>query len=116
MKLSERILELIEKINFYRNSYYNNNISLVEDAEYDALFDELKALEAETGLKFNGSPTQKVGATIQSSLKKVKHNHPMLSLAKSTDNEEIKKFCHKIYVELLQTPSHLRCLNCFQKN
>lgn len=92
MKSSERILELIEKINFYRNSYYNNNISLVEDAEYDALFDELKALEVETGLKFKGSPTQKIGATVQSPLKKVKHNHPMLSLAKSTDNKEIKKF------------------------
>lgn len=115
MKLSERILELIEKINFYRNSYYNNNISLVEDAEYDALFDELKALEAETGLKFNGSPTQKVGATIQSSLKKVKHNHPMLSLAKSTDNEEIKKFIGEQPVVFMLKCDGLTCSLLYKK-
>ena len=115
MKMSERILELIEKINFYRNSYYNNSISLVEDAEYDALFDELKTLEAETGLKFNGSPTQKVGATIQSSLKKVKHNHPMLSLAKSTDNEEIKKFIGEQPVVFMLKCDGLTCSLLYKK-
>lgn len=88
----ERIKELVSILNHYRDQYYNNNISEVEDSEYDKLFDELKSLEEKTGVVYPDSPTQNVGYIVQSKLKKVTHSHPMLSLDKSTDVEEINKF------------------------
>lgn len=89
---AEKIKRLIDKLNYYRNQYYNYNKSDVSDAEYDELFDELKELEEKTGIIYPNSPTQSVGYVVQSKLKKVKHSHPMLSLAKSTDTEDINKF------------------------
>ena len=83
------IKELIEKLNKYRDAYYNNNESLISDHEYDNLFDQLLELEKQTGIILSNSPTQTVGYSAVSSLKKVKHNHPLLSLNKTT---EIDKF------------------------
>lgn len=88
----ERIKELVEKLNFYRNSYYNNAVSLITDKEYDDLFDELKSLEEKTSFIINNSPTQEVGYEVKSNLEKVIHNHPMLSLDKTKDLSEITKF------------------------
>lgn len=84
--------QLVNKLNHYRDQYYNNNISEVEDSEYDKLFDELKNLEKQWNTIYPDSPTQTVGYQVQSKLKKVTHSHPMLSLDKSTDLEEIEKF------------------------
>lgn len=84
--------QLVNKLNHYRDQYYNNNISEVEDSEYDKLFDELKDLEKSWNVVYPDSPTQTVGYQVQSKLKKVTHSHPMLSLAKSTDINEIEKF------------------------
>ena len=84
--------QLVNKLNHYRDQYYNHNISEIEDSEYDKLFDELKDLEKEWKVIYPDSPTQTVGYQVQSKLKKVTHSHPMLSLAKSTDLNEIEKF------------------------
>lgn len=86
------MMDLISKLNYYRSKYYNNNISEVSDAEYDKLYDKLVELENKSGIVYPNSPTQTVGYTVQSKLQKVKHSHPMLSLAKSTDINEIYKF------------------------
>lgn len=53
--------------------------------EYDKLYDELLALEAETGVVMAGSPTQKVGYEILSELPKEAHEAPMLSLDKTKE-------------------------------
>lgn len=90
-----QIKKLVRDLNYYRYQYYNNDFSVVEDAEYDKLFDKLKALEEETGFIMTSSPTQSVGYTVQSKFKKVKHNHPMLSLGKTTSLEEVEEFCKK---------------------
>lgn len=42
---NERMKELIEMLNKYRDAYYNQTESLVSDYEYDCLFDELQRLE-----------------------------------------------------------------------
>lgn len=88
----KRIKELIETLNNYRNAYYNENKMVVSDEQYDSLFDELMGLEAKTGILLANSPTQSVGYRVQSKLKKVTHNHPMLSLGKSTDWNDIIKW------------------------
>ena len=45
----EEIQELTQRLNYYRDAYYNQNTSLISDEEYDDLFDRLIELEAETG-------------------------------------------------------------------
>ena len=87
-----QIKKLVRDLNYYRYQYYNNDFSVVEDVEYDKLFDKLKTLEEETGFIMTNSPTRSVGYTVQSKLKKVTHNHPMLSLGKSTDWNDIIKW------------------------
>lgn len=79
------MIDLIERLNKYRDSYYNQNESLVSDFEYDMLFDKLIQLEKETGIIYANSPTQTVGYTVVGKLNKVRHNHPLLSLDKTTD-------------------------------
>lgn len=101
--------QLVNKLNHYRDQYYNNNISEIEDSEYDRLFDELKNLEKEEGIVYSDSPTQTVGYQVQSKLKKVTHSHPMLSLAKSTDLNEIEKFINGKFVIFMLKCDGLTC-------
>ncbi len=88
----KRIKELTEKLNQYRNSYYNNSVSEISDHEYDDLFDELKKLEEETNIVMSNSPTHTVGYEVKSKLEKVRHSHPMLSLDKTKSVDDLKKF------------------------
>lgn len=76
----KRIKELTQKLNQYRDSYYNNSVSEISDHEYDNLFDELKRLEEETNIVMTNSPTHTVGYEVKSKLEKIKHSHPMLCL------------------------------------
>lgn len=92
MNKVERIKELTQLLNEYRDSYYNDSVSIVTDREYDDLFDELKKLEEETNIIMTNSPTQMVGYEVKSELKKVKHSHPMLSLDKTKSVSDLKKF------------------------
>ena len=87
-----RLKELTEQLNCYRDSYYNNSESLISDKQYDDLFDELQSLEEETGIVMSNSPTNTVGYEVKSKLEKVKHSHPMLSLDKTKSIDELKKF------------------------
>lgn len=94
-----RYKELRVLMDKYSRSYYDENISLVSDKEFDELFDEAKRLKKEIDSDENiieeFSPTDCVGYMVLSELKKVKHNHPMLSLDKTKDIEVLKKFCDK---------------------
>lgn len=81
---------LVDRLNQYRDAYYNKNESPVSDQEYDRLFDQLARLETETGIVYADSPTATVGYQAVSKLTKVTHNHPLLSLGKTTD---IREFC-----------------------
>ena len=55
-----RMQELIDKLNLASDAYYNGRQELMTDFEWDALFDELKQLEEETGEILPDSPTNKV--------------------------------------------------------
>ena len=92
MNKIDRIKDLVELLNHYRNEYYNNSRSEISDFEYDQLFDELTQLESETGFIMAVSPTQTVGYEVKSELNKVKHNHPMLSLDKTKSVDDVIKF------------------------
>lgn len=88
----KRIKELTQKLNQYRDSYYNNSVSEISDHEYDDLFDELKRLEEETNIVMANSPTHTVGYEVKSKLEKVKHSHPMLSLNKTKSVDDLIEF------------------------
>lgn len=90
--MKERIQYLVKQLNIYRNAYYNESKSLVSDYEYDELYDELETLEQKTGLIYSNSPTQTVGYEVVSRLQKVKHSHPMMSLAKTKSTNDLIKF------------------------
>lgn len=105
----------IEQLNYWRDQYYNHNNSVVEDLTYDELFDDLKNLESKTGLIYADSPTQTVGYKVQSKLKKVTHSHPMLSLAKSTNLNEIEKFIGDKEVVFMLKCDGLTCSIHYEK-
>lgn len=92
MSKIERIKGLINKLNRYRDAYYNDSVSLVSDYEYDELFDELQKIEEETGIIMSNSPTQTVGYEVKSKLEKVKHEYPMLSLDKTKSVNDLNNF------------------------
>lgn len=86
----------------------------MSDAEYDLLFDELKSLEETTGFIMTNSPTQNVGYTAVSKLRKVKHDHPMLSLAKTTNIKEMEKFIDGKQIVTMLKEDGLTCSLCYE--
>ena len=88
----ERIKYLVTLLNSASDAYYNTGNTIMEDREFDALMDELRGLEQETGFIMTASPTQNVGYEVKSELQKIKHNHPMLSLDKTKSLNDILKF------------------------
>jgi len=88
----KKVHEMTDLLNRYRDEYYNKNAPSVSDAEYDRLFDELAALERETGCMLSNSPTQTVGYPVVSGLAKTRHPVPLLSLEKTKSVEELMKF------------------------
>ncbi|MEI3163668.1 MAG: NAD-dependent DNA ligase LigA [Lachnospirales bacterium] len=88
----ERMKELIEILTKASRAYYQEDREIMSDFEYDKLYDELTALEKETGIILSNSPTQKVGHQVLSSLKKVRHESPMLSLDKTKEVTALESF------------------------
>lgn len=87
----KKIRELIDCLN-KRTVEYDKGVPTVTDKEWDDSYFELKKLEKETGVIFPDSPTQSVYFQSVSKLKKIRHNHPMLSLEKTKSIDELKSF------------------------
>ena len=79
-------------LNEAARAYYQEDREIMSNLEYDRLYDELEALERETGIVLSSSPTAKVGYQVLSSLPKEPHESPMLSLDKTKDVEELKEW------------------------
>lgn len=92
MNQIEKIKKLVERLNYHCDLYYNKQSPEISDYEYDCMFDELSRLEKETGIIMSNSPTQTVGHEVRSDLEKVTHSHPMLSLGKTKNINDLKKF------------------------
>jgi len=81
--------------------YYVLDDPSIGDDEYDALLDELRAIEAaHPGLVTPDSPTQRVGGEPVSSLPKVRHEIPMLSLANARSEEELRAWVTRMRTHL----------------
>ncbi|MCI9023006.1 MAG: NAD-dependent DNA ligase LigA [Dorea sp.] len=88
----ERMLELVEKLNEAGRAYYQEASEIMSNREYDVLYDELAELEKELGITLANSPTVNVGYEVLSELPKERHESPMLSLDKTKEVEELKRF------------------------
>ncbi len=88
----ERIKELVELLNKAGEAYYSGADEIMSNFEYDKLYDELGALENETGFVMSISPTQNVGYEVLSELPKERHPEPMLSLDKTKDVEVLREW------------------------
>lgn len=90
---ANEIRNLINELNMYTEAY-DAGKPIISDREWDVLYFTLVKLEAETGVYYEDSPTQKIHFQEVSKLNKVEHNHPMLSLDKTKDLNEIRKFVY----------------------
>ncbi|HYF40060.1 MAG TPA: hypothetical protein VD930_10245, partial [Gemmatimonadales bacterium] len=90
MSPAEQVGRLREQIERANHAYYVLDAPEISDAEYDRLFRELQALEAEhPELQSPDSPTQRVGSVTPTAFAKHTHRRPMLSLANAFSAEEL---------------------------
>ena len=84
---------LINLVTYHLYRYHVLDAPEITDAEYDRLYDELKAFETEyPDIVVPDSPTQRVGAPPSSQFDEVRHARPMLSLDKCTTEEELQSW------------------------
>jgi len=87
-RIKQRIEELHVQLHAHAHSYYVLDEPSIPDAEYDRLFKELQALEAQhPELLSPNSPTQRVGGKALDAFASVRHKVPMLSIRTETDTE-----------------------------
>lgn len=87
-----RMKELIDLLNKASMLYYQKSTPMMTDYEYDKLYDELVSLEKETNMVFSNSPTINVEPTVSTELEKTTHPHPMLSLSKTKNPDDLVSF------------------------
>ncbi|MCI0346916.1 MAG: NAD-dependent DNA ligase LigA [Chloroflexi bacterium] len=90
---AERHAELAAEIDAANRAYYESDAPLLSDVEWDQRFRRLVALEAAfPALVTPDSPTQRVGAAIDSPFSEVRHSRPMLSLSNAFSHDELRAF------------------------
>lgn len=105
MNVENRIHELRAELDQHNYRYYVLDEPSVPDAEYDRLFNELKALEAEhPHLVTPDSPTQRVGGSALAAFSQVRHEIPMLSLGNAFEEDDLRDFDRRV-VEGLDLPT-----------
>ena len=84
-----RMSELIDRLNEASKRYYDQNDSMMSDDEWDAMYAELRALEAETGERLPDSPTRRVGGEVLAGFEPHRHIARLWSMDKAQSEEEI---------------------------
>lgn len=94
MEQNDRMHQLVQQLNEASDAYYNGKDEVISNFEWDAMFDELVALEKETGIILPDSPTHNTGYDENASLNGQKEEHEFLalSLAKTKQVEELKSW------------------------
>lgn len=91
----DRIHELVALLNDYSNAYYLSDQPKVSDAEFDALMDELSALEQTSGIVLPDSPTHRVGAQVSSAFLPHTHIARLWSLDKVKTFNELRSWAQR---------------------
>lgn len=95
MEKEDRIKYLVDILNKYAFHYYTLDDPLIEDSEYDVLYDELVNLEKETGIVLPNSPTNRIGGEVLSGFEKHVHLNTLYSLGKAQSKEEVRNWVNK---------------------
>ncbi len=104
--IETRIALLRDRIRQYQYHYYMLDDPLVSDQEFDALFRELQALEADhPELQRDDSPTVRVGGVVSARFEKTPHPAPMLSLANAFGSDELRAWRERVK-RLLPAENH----------
>lgn len=99
-EIQKQMAEINDRLQEAAHAYYNEDHEIMSNFEYDALYDELVALENEYGVLLKDSMTQQVGSSVEeqgdtsngSGLAKVEHDEPMLSLDKTKSREKLAEW------------------------
>ena len=97
----EEYRQNIEKLNYYTKKYDEGNPE-ISDVEWDAMYFDCCAYEEETGYVDPKSPSATIQYDVTNKLKKVTHNHPMLSLDKTKDINVLKKWLKEKSITMLK--------------
>lgn len=110
MNAKERILALRKQLNEHNYKYYVLNEPDITDFEFDALMRQLQQLEAlHPELADPNSPTQRVGSDLNQEFKQVAHRYPMLSLANTYSQEEVRDWYQSVQRGLQGEPFEVCC-------
>ena len=96
MGSDERMKELVKLLNKYAYQYYVLDEPTVADVQYDALYNELSALEKETGIVLPDSPTRKIGGDPIKEFAPHRHIKKLYSLDKCNSYDELREWSEKI--------------------
>lgn len=105
---------LVDYLNACRDHYYNDNVSMISDEEYDSLVDDLEAMEKDLGFHLSNSPTHSVGYTSVSELSKVRHDIDLLSLSKTQDVSDLINMSKISEIILMHKLDGLTCLLTYE--
>jgi DNA ligase (NAD+) len=95
--MKQRLQQLRDRLHQYSHAYYIKDDPLIADGEYDALFQELLAIEsAHPELVTPDSPSQRVGSTPLEGFERFVHTYPMLSLGNSFSNQDLRDFDQRL--------------------
>lgn len=110
MNDKERILALRKQLNEHNYKYYVLNEPDITDFEFDALMRQLQQLETQhPELADPNSPTQRVGSDLNQEFKQVAHRYPMLSLANTYNQEEVRDWYQSVQRGLQGEPFEVCC-------
>lgn len=91
-----RLQELAAELNKHSYLYYTLDAPAISDKEYDAMYDELLALEQATGIVLPGSPSQRVGDGILRAFEPHRHRARLWSLDKAQDGEDLATWNQRV--------------------
>ena len=109
----DEMRDLIEKLNHY-TKLYDEGKSPISDKEWDDMYFHLEKLEEETGISLGNSPTIHIDYQVVNQLKKVKHNHPMLSLDKTKSEDDVVEFLASHDGIAMAKMDGLTCSLCYE--
>jgi len=93
----QRIMELRRQLHEHNYKYYVLNQPEISDQEFDFMMHELQDLEAKHPELFDAnSPTQRVGSDLQSDFRQVVHKYPMLSLANTYSEQDVREWYESV--------------------
>ena len=110
MDEKQRIEQLRKELHEHNYRYYVLNQPTIGDQEFDFMMKELQELEARHPELYDAnSPSQRVGSDLQSEFQQVKHRYPMLSLANTYSEQDVREWYESVSKGLAGEPFEVCC-------